>query len=133
VYRSESGQSVLIVVLAMAIFLVGAVGLAIDGGQMYAQRQMAQSAADAAAQAGIMSIFRGTNITSAFPFGTGAPPIASSTCTTADGRTPCVYARLNGFGGTSSDTVIMSFPATVSGVTLSSDRFPPLRSVCKER
>ena len=55
----------------MGIFLIGALGLAIDGGQMYAQRQMAQAAADAAAQAGIMSIFNGTNATSAYPFGTG--------------------------------------------------------------
>jgi len=42
---------------------------------MYAQRQMAQSAADAAAQAGIMSIFKGTNATSSNPFGTGTPPL----------------------------------------------------------
>jgi uncharacterized membrane protein len=43
----------------MSILLIGALGLAIDGGQMYAHRQMAQAAADAAAQAGIMSIFDG--------------------------------------------------------------------------
>jgi hypothetical protein len=108
----------------MSILLIGALGLAIDGGQMYAHRQMAQAAADAAAQAGIMSIFDGTNATSAHPFGTGTPPIASSVCTTADARTPCVYARNNGFGGTSADTVTLSFPATVSGVTLSSGNVP---------
>jgi len=38
-------------VVAMSILLIGALGLAIDGGQMYAHRQMAQAAADAAAQA----------------------------------------------------------------------------------
>jgi hypothetical protein len=108
----------------MSILLIGALGLAIDGGQMYAHRQMAQAAADAAAQAGIMNILDGTNATSAHPFGTGTPPIASSVCTIADGRTPCVYARDNGFGGTSSDTVTLSFPATVSGVTLSSGSVP---------
>ena len=108
----------------MSILLIGALGLAIDGGQMYAHRQMAQAAADAAAQAGIMSIFDGTNATSAHPFGTGTPPIASSACTTTDARTPCVYARDNGFGGTTADTVTLSFPATVSGVTLSSVSVP---------
>ncbi len=108
----------------MSILLIGALGLAIDGGQMYAHRQMAQAAADAAAQAGIMSIFDGTNATSGHPFGTGTPPIASSVCTTTDARTPCVYARNNGFGGTSADTVTLSFPATVSGVTLSSGNVP---------
>ncbi|MDP9053488.1 MAG: pilus assembly protein TadG-related protein [Acidobacteriota bacterium] len=107
----------------MSIFLIGALGLAIDGGQMYAQLQMAQAAADAAAQAGMMSIFRGTNATSAFPFGTGLVPIASSVCTAADGRTPCVFARYNGFG-TASDRVTLSFPTTVSGVTLSSATVP---------
>ena len=123
-FGREDGQAVILVVVAMSILLIGALGLAIDGGQMYAHRQMAQAAADAAAQAGIMSIFDGTNGTSAHPFGTGTPPIASSVCTTADARTPCVYARNNGFGGTSADTVTLSFPATVSGVTLSSATVP---------
>jgi hypothetical protein len=123
-FGREDGQAVILVVVAMSILLLGALGLAIDGGQMYAQRQMAQAAADAAAQAGMMSIFDGTNATSAHPFGTGTPPLASSTCTTTDGRTPCVYARNNGFGGTAADTVTLSFPATVSGVTLWSGSVP---------
>jgi hypothetical protein len=125
-FGRQDGQAVILVVVAMSILLIGALGLAIDGGQMYAHRQMAQAAADAAAQAGIMSILDGTNATSAHPFGTGTPPIASSTCTTADGRTPCVYARNNGFGGTAADTVTLSFPATVSGVALSSASVPAL-------
>jgi Flp pilus assembly protein TadG len=122
--NDEAGQAIILVVVAMSIFLIAALGLAIDGGQMYAHRQMAQAAADAAAQAGIMSIYDGTNATSAYPFGTGSPPIASSACTTTDLRTPCVYARYNGFGGTGSDTVTLSYPATVSGVTLSSATVP---------
>jgi Flp pilus assembly protein TadG len=122
--RREAGQAVILVVVAMSIFLIAALGLAVDGGQMYAQRQMAQAAADAAAQAGIMSIYDGTNSTSAYPFGTGSTPIASSVCTTTDLRTPCVYARLNGFGGTAADTVTLSYPTTVSGVTLSSATVP---------
>ena len=125
-FGRQDGQAVIIVVVAMSLLLIGALGLAIDGGQMYAHRQMAQAAADAAAQAGIMSIFDGTNATSAHPFGTGTPPIASSACTTTDLRTPCVYARDNGFGGTTSDTVTLSYPATVSGVTLSSVSVPAL-------
>ena len=123
-FGRRDGQAVILVVVAMSILLIGALGLAIDGGQMYAHRQMAQAAADAAAQAGIMNILDGTNATSAHPFGTGTPPIASSVCTTTDARTPCVYARDNGFGGTSSDTVTLSFPATVSGVALSSATVP---------
>jgi Flp pilus assembly protein TadG len=123
-FGREDGQVVILVVVGMSIFLFAALGLAIDGGQMYAQRQMAQAAADAAAQAGIMSILRGTNITSSNPFGTGVTPIASSVCTTTDLRTPCVYARYNGFGGTAADTVTLSFPTSVAGVNLSSATVP---------
>lgn len=119
-----NGQAVILMVVAMSLFLVGVLGFAIDGAQTYAQRQMAQAAADAAAQAGILSILDGTNATSTYTFGTGATPIASYTCTTTDGRTPCVYARNNGFGGTASDTVTLSYPASISGVTLTSAVVP---------
>ena len=103
-------------IVGLSVFLIGALGLALDGAQMYAQQQMARAAADAAAQAGIMSIYRGTNVTASSPFGTGANP-AAFTCPTSDGRTPCVYARLNGFGGRASDMVIVSFPDHRPGVS----------------
>jgi len=122
----EKGQAVLLVILGMSLFLIGALGLAIDGGQMYAHRQMAQTAADAAAEAGIMSVLAGTNITSPFPFAIGSPP-ASFTCSATDGRTPCVYARRNGFGGSAADTVTVDYPAAVAGVPLSSDPVPAIR------
>jgi hypothetical protein len=111
----EEGQAILIVVLAMGIFLLGAVGLAIDGSHLFSQRQMAQSAADSAAIAGIMSIFDGTNTTGAHSFSTGA----SFNCTTTDARTPCVYAAKNAFGATAADTVTIDFPTTAPGVSLS--------------
>jgi len=123
-FGPRGGQAIILLVVAMGIFMFGALGLAIDGGQIYAQFQMAQTAADAAAEAGILSIEQGTNATSTYTFGTGATPIASYVCTTTDGRTPCVYARDNGFGATASDTVTLSYPATISGVTLSSVTVP---------
>lgn len=120
-FGSRNGQAIILVVVAASLILIGGLGFAIDGSQVYAQRQMAQAAADAAAEAGIMSILRGTNATSTYPFANaGTPPMPSSTCTTTDGRTPCVYARNNGFGGTSSDTVTLSYPTSVAGVTLAS-------------
>jgi len=117
--NDEDGQALVFVVLAMSFFLLGAVGLALDGSHLYAQRQMAQTAADAAAQAGIMSIFDGTNGTGSGGFSTSS----TITCTTTDTRTPCKYASLNGFGSTASDTVTVSFPADTAapGVTFSSD------------
>lgn len=116
--KEEEGQAVIVVALAMSLFLFGAIGLGIDGAHMYASRQMAQSAADAAAQAGIMSIFDGTNAASSNPgaFSTGG----AFTCGSTDSRTPCAYANLNGFGGTG-DTVTVDFPSdsVVPGVKFS--------------
>lgn len=116
--KEDEGQAVIVVALAMSLFLFGAIGLGIDGAHMYASRQMAQSAADAAAQAGIMSIFDGTNTASSNPgaFSTDG----AFTCGATDSRTPCAYANLNGFGGTG-DTVTVDFPSDsiVPGVKFS--------------
>jgi hypothetical protein len=111
--KSEKGQAILLVVAVMALFLVGALGLAIDGARLYGHRGMAQVAADAAAQAAILSIFNGTNV--------GANDFAATTtytgnCTTYPDITPCRYALKNGFG-TSSDLVEIDVPtATAAGI-----------------
>lgn len=108
-------------VLAVGIFLMAAVGLAIDGAHLYAQRQLAQAAADAGAQAGIMSIFDGTNSSGTHQF----PAVSGTvyTCASSDARTPCYFAEtLNGFNVASSDTVTYTpNPAGVSVPGLSSD------------
>lgn len=82
----------------MGIVLLGALGFAIDGSQLFAQRRMAQAVADAAAQAAIMSIFDGTNTAGSshyFDTSTGV-----HTCGSSD-PTPCHYAQtFNGFSGT---------------------------------
>lgn len=105
--KFQSGQAILIVVLAMSIFLLGAVGFAIDGSHLYAQRQMAQAAADAAAQAAILSIFDGTSTAGTNGFSTAA----GFTCNaTNDARTPCYYAEtMNGFNG-ANDVVTVDYP-----------------------
>ncbi len=101
--KGEAGQALVLVVVGMSLFLLGALGLAVDGSHLYAQRQMAQAAADAAAQAGIMSIFDGTS--GAWGAHTAG---ATFTCTAGDTATPCQYAQsLNGFNG-SSDTVTVT-------------------------
>jgi len=110
--RSEKGQAILLVVLAFGLVLLGALGLAIDGAQLYGNREMAQVAADAAAQAGILSIFNGTNT------GSNAFGSAAYTCSTTDATTPCRFARNNGFGGTTADTVFIEFPSSASAVGL---------------
>src|SRR5262245_34225338 len=94
------------ILLALSVFLLGAVGLAIDGSHMFLQRQMAQAAADAAAQAAIMSIFDGTNATGTHAFSTAG----AFTCASVN-PTPCYYAQsLNGFS-TGADTVTVDYPS----------------------
>ena len=123
--RAESGQAILLVILAMGAFLLGAVGLAVDGSHLYAQRQMAQAAADAAAQAGIMSIFDGTNTVGSTHYFN--PATGPHTCSSGDPGTPCYYAQsLNGFGGTG-DTVTYEPNPSVTIPSLSSDPVNILR------
>jgi hypothetical protein len=130
--KGQEGQAVLLVVLALGVILCGVLGLAIDGAHIYAQFQLAQCAADAAAEAAALSIFHGTNVTGAHPFAT-VTPASSFVCTapTNNLTTPCVYAQLNGFG--TSDTVTVSFPTTVSGVTTLSSNSVPAVSVTVQR
>ena len=118
--KHEEGQAIVLVALAMSIFLLGAVGLAVDGSHLYSQRQMAQTAADAAAISGMMSVFDGTN--GAGTAGFTATEGTSFTCTSQPNSTPCQYASKDGFA-LSSDTVTVSFPAdsAAPGVSFSSD------------
>lgn len=119
--KSESGQAAVLVALGISVFLLAAMGLAIDGSHLYAQRQLAQSAADAAAQAGIMSIFDSTNGSGTHQFAAVAG--TTYTCSNSDSRLPCYYAQtLNKFNVAASDTV--TYTPNPSGVTvpnLSSD------------
>ncbi|MBS1820558.1 MAG: hypothetical protein JST61_01070 [Acidobacteria bacterium] len=112
-FKDDDGQAIVLVAVAASIFLIGAIGLGIDGSHLYAQRQMAQAAADSGAVAGIMSIFDGTYTSGATAF-----PLTAFTCSTADARTPCAYVSKNGFGGTASDTVTVDYPSTAPGVSL---------------
>jgi len=117
-HDSEKGQAIILVLVALSIFLLGGVGLAIDASQLYAQRQMAQAAADGAAQAGIMSIYDNTN-TAAYNNAFGALGDGPFNCTAGNaGLTPCAYTLRNGFG-TPNDVVTVDFPTSAAGVTLS--------------
>jgi hypothetical protein len=114
----EKGQAALLVLVAMALFMFGALGLALDVSQLFAHHQMAQVAADGAAEAAMVSIFQGVNSSdpnakctkntpnSCFP--TDAP----FQCSAYPNSTPCKYAKLNGFG--TGDTITVSFPTCVS-------------------
>jgi hypothetical protein len=114
--KKEAGQAILLVVLAMSLFMLGALGFIIDGSHLYAQRTMAQAAADAAAQAGMMSIF--DNTAGAW----GAHTVgASFTCGTADTAAACKYAQstANGFNLAGDVVTVTPNPAGVPVTGLS--------------
>jgi hypothetical protein len=111
---SDRGQVTILVVIALSMFLLGFVGFAVDMTNLWFHRQMAQGAADAACQAGIMNVLVHTSTQ-------GFTPGASFNCAGSPTATPCRYAALNGYNGsglaadTPSSEVAVSFPGTVAG------------------
>jgi Flp pilus assembly protein TadG len=108
-HNGEKGQAILLVVVVMGIVLIGAMGLVIDVSQLFGHQQMAQVAADAAAQAAMLSIFQGVNTVAIAtnPAAFSGAPGTSFTCAAQPASTPCKYAQMNGFG--SGDTITVSF------------------------
>lgn len=117
--ESESGQVLISLLLMMALFLLAIVGFAVDLTNLWFHRQAAQSAADAACQAGAMDM-------SALAAGETLPnmgftPGTAGNCSVGAGAgTICFYANANGYGGSgltsgASNSVSWSFPAIVSG------------------
>lgn len=129
----ERGQSMTLVLLVLGLFLLGAVGFAVDVSNWWFHRQMAQSAADAACTAGGMDLLvnaEGSGLVGNFP--TGSPP-ASYWCSSAGGAASatCKYAALNGYDGTGrvagqpSNDVQVTFPGSVPGVSACGPTAPP--------
>lgn len=114
----ESGQAVVIVLLAIGLFLFGAVAFAVDLSNMWFHRQAAQTAADAACLASAMDLLADNEGSATgnqgFSNGTGI------TCTTSSTAIPCKYANLNGYdsdGNNPGNVVSISFPSSVTGAT----------------
>lgn len=134
--REEEGQAIILVGLAMSFFLIAAVGLGIDGSHLYSQRTMAQRAADAVAQAAIMSIFDGTNTVSTNTAKFTATDGGSLTCSSSNtAAAPCQYASLNGFSSASGDTITLNFynandlPGNLSSIPVSDVATDPVSVV----
>lgn len=108
----------ILVVIAMAIFLIGFVGFAVDMTNMWFHRQMAQGAADAACQAGAMDLLLLTqNALNPRPAGFN-PPGTTIDCSSTPSSPPCWYAAQNGYAPTAANQVMVSFPGTAPpGVT----------------
>jgi len=117
----QQGQAFLIIVILIAFFLLAVLGLATDYTQVWAHRQMAQGAADAACQAAVADLFlKGTDPTASTDF----PKLDFSwidgktfDCSARSSSVPCIYASFNGYSGSN---VSVSFPSAsdlgVSGI-----------------
>lgn len=111
----ESGQAMALLVLIMGTFLLGALCFAFDLSNMWFHRQSAQTAADAACAAGAMDILVDSQGAATgkqgFTLGTGY------TCTTSSTDSVCTYAANNGYNSGTTNSVSVSFPGSVPGVT----------------
>jgi Putative Flp pilus-assembly TadE/G-like len=121
----ESGQAAVGLLVILALLLFAGLGLAVDMSNLWSHRQAAQSAADAACQAGAMDMLAtssGLQLNSM-----GFTPGTASSCSASSAATMCSYAGFNGYNGAGPqpasnlnstwNTVSWSFPATVSGIT----------------
>ncbi|MGE5109995.1 MAG: pilus assembly protein TadG-related protein [Acidobacteriaceae bacterium] len=138
----QRGQTMIFVVLGLALVFLAVLGFAIDFGNLWFKRQSAQAAADAACTAAVMDILYnvqnnpptkvgGFTVGTAFNCSTAAPPPACGTeanpnsdpsCHSASGSGPCAYAALNGYSGgglvnnTASNTIEVTFPSSITGI-----------------
>jgi hypothetical protein len=115
-WSSQRGQAFLAILILISILLLAMLGIAADYTQVWAHRQMAQAAADAACQAGAADLFlKGTDPTAATDFpGLDFSWIGNGfNCGSKSGTAPCQYAALNGYAGSK---VSVSFPASLPGV-----------------
>jgi hypothetical protein len=116
----ERGQTVTLVLLGLGIFLLAAIGIAVDVSNWWFHRQMAQSAADAACTAGIMDMLANSQGNTVGGFPGGSPP-GDFWCSSASGAATCKYAALNGYSGSGlvtgspSNDIQVMFPTTLPG------------------
>src|SRR5712672_3111979 len=112
----QRGQVFIAIVIFIAMFLLAALGLATDYTQVWAHRQMAQGAADAACQAAAADLFLNA-ISPAASGQNGLQPLSwigsPFDCSTNAGSPPCAYAALNGYSGSN---VSVTFPSSLAGV-----------------
>jgi hypothetical protein len=122
--RSDTGQTTIFVVLALGIFLLGAVAFGVDFANFWFHRQAAQGAADAACTAGVMDMLAAAN--TGLPHG-GFTAGTDFDCQTTTSAAPCRYAALNGYDGANSSPgsqVLVSFPGAGSVPGLDPNAIP---------
>jgi hypothetical protein len=102
--NSQRGNILIFVVLMLGLFLLAAIGIAVDLSNIWLHRQAAQTAADAACTAGVMDMLQSANgtMTPAWwtPTTAGGSVVDCTSTTPNTARTvpaPCWYAAKNGY------------------------------------
>jgi len=114
----EAGQATLFLILALGIFLLGALCFAFDMSNMWFHRQAAQTAADAACTAGAMDLL--VDAQGGATGNQGFTPGTNYSCSSTSTDSVCQYAAKNGYnsnGASPGNSVNVSFPTSVIGVT----------------
>jgi hypothetical protein len=113
---SQHGQTLIPIVIFIGLFLMAMLGVAADYTQVWAHRQMAQGAADAACEAGAADLY----LNAVDPSSSGQNGLQSFSwigadfdCSVNTSSPPCTYATLNGYSGSN---VHVSFPSSLPGV-----------------
>src|SRR6478672_11875098 len=113
---SQRGQTFIPIVIFIGVFLLAMLGVAADYTQVWAHRQMAQGAADAACEAAAADLY----LNAVDPSSSGQNGLqnfswigADFDCNVNTTSPPCTYATLNGYSGAN---VHVSFPAALPGV-----------------
>ena len=121
----EAGQALVVMVFMLSLFLVAVLAFAVDYTNIWLQRQQAQTAADAACEAGAMDIYQLASGVSLPNMGFALGTAGNCSSCSSSGPTMCWYANKNGLNGYSGGTATVSwtFPSSVTGVT------PPPSSV----
>ena len=128
-FASQRGQTFLVIAAFIAFFLLAVMGLATDYGQVWAHRQIAQAAADAACQAGAADLllkYQDPTVSSAYPQVNLGWVGTAYNCSTNTGSSPCKYAALN--GGYSGSNVSVSFPGKPASAPPIPTGFPGIAS-----
>lgn len=132
--EKQAGQAMLFTVLALGVFLIGAMAFAIDMSNTWFNRQSAQTASDAACTAAAMDMLVGAT-NGSMPSTAHFTPGSAFDCNIASPTpSPCSYAALNGFNssinqgaansGTLGNNVYVDFPGA-SSVGLTNLNLPP--------
>jgi uncharacterized membrane protein len=130
--QAKSGQALLLATLSL-FMLFGLMGLAVDLGWSYYRKQVAQTAADAAALAAAVTAENssGTNTITCGSYNVACQ--AATACPTITGspanniQNGCLYATANGFSNSGNQTVKMA--ASAAGVAPAPTQFSVLYSV----